>query len=71
MKSITITPLQPPFTVSYATIAFHGEDKILAISKADHNRLCELFGAVDLGGFNVTLAPVDDGRICITLEDKE
>ena len=56
-KYVEVEPLAPPFQLpEVVSLNFVGQDKALAVSKADYEQICELLGS-DPTGREIILSP--------------
>jgi hypothetical protein len=62
MNYVDIEPLQPPFTQDHYTVEFQGDDRKLAVSRADFDRICKLLGTNNPQERMVELTACDDNH---------
>ena len=64
--SVTVRPLSEPFGGSVTYFKFDDWDKILAVSKADGDRIIALMYGVAIGR-QVVIEPVENGMIRVSI----
>lgn len=60
-RYIDVMPLEPPFESEIVTLRFRDNNKLLAITKHDHQRIVAMFGT-DLSERVVTLSAAPDNK---------
>ena len=64
--SVTVRPLSEPFSGKVTYFKFDDWDKILAVSKADGDRIIALMYGVAIGR-QVVIEPVENGMIRVSI----